>query len=85
MQGEAQLGLHGAVPELLGLSPGKRIVLIPGDDLVRSGPYVQPPYNTWIGSWRSQGFGGLTFKEANSRYRPGEVSREWTVTDLPRR
>ncbi len=59
--------------------------VIPGDDLVRSGPYVQPPYNTWIGSWRSQGFGGLTFKEANSRYRPGEVSREWTVTDLPRR
>ncbi|CAN5806876.1 hypothetical protein BH11MYX2_BH11MYX2_31140 [soil metagenome] len=27
-------GLHGALPELLGLAPGKRIVLIPGEDLV---------------------------------------------------
>jgi ATP dependent DNA ligase domain len=59
--------------------------VIPGDDLVRSGPYVQPPYNTWVGSWRSQGFGGLTFKEANSRYRPGEESPDWTASDLPRR
>ncbi len=59
--------------------------IITGDDLVRSGPYVQPPYNTWIGSWRSQGFGGLTFKEANSRYRPGEESPDWATSDLPRR
>lgn len=59
--------------------------VIPGDDLVRAGPYVQPPYGTWIGSWRSQGFIGLTFKEANSRYRPGEVAADWATSDLPRR
>jgi ATP dependent DNA ligase domain len=59
--------------------------VIPGDDLVRAGPYVQPPYGTWMGSWRSQGFTGLTFKEANSRYRPGEESSEWTTSELPRR
>ena len=59
--------------------------VIPGDDLVRAGPYVQPPYDTWIGSWRSQGFGALSFKEANSRYRPGEESAEWTRSDMPRR
>ena len=59
--------------------------VITGDDLVRAGPYVQPPYGTWVGSWRSQGFYGLTFKEANSRYRPGEVASDWTTADLPRR
>lgn len=59
--------------------------VIPGDDLVRAGPYVQPPYHIWIGSWRVQGFMGLTFKEANSRYRPGEPSAEWATSDLPRR
>ena len=59
--------------------------VIPGDDMVRPGPYVQPPYGTWVGSWRSQGFSGLTFKEANSRYRPGETSAEWATSDLPRR
>ena len=28
------LGLHGVIPELLGLVPGKRIILIPGEDLL---------------------------------------------------
>ncbi len=28
---------------------------------------------SWVGSWRAQGFAGLTFKAANSRYRPGET------------
>jgi ATP dependent DNA ligase domain len=59
--------------------------IIPGDDIVRAGPYVQPPYGTWIGSWRSQGFVGLTFKEANSRYAPGEIAADWATSDLPRR
>lgn len=59
--------------------------VIPGDDLVRAGPYVRPPYERWIGSWRAQGFLGMTFKAANSRYRPGEQSDEWARSDLPRR
>jgi ATP dependent DNA ligase domain len=65
----------------------KRILesVVPGDDLVRAGPYVQPPFTTWIGSWRAQGFTGLTFKEANSRYRPGEEAADWTSSAMPRR
>jgi ATP dependent DNA ligase domain len=59
--------------------------VIPGDDLVRAGPYVLPPYERWIGSWRAQGFNGITFKAANSRYRPGEPSDDWAQSDLPRR
>ncbi len=65
----------------------KRILesVIPGEELVRTGPYVLPPYTTWMGSWRAQGFTRLTFKEANSRYRPGEEAADWTTADMPRR
>jgi hypothetical protein len=65
----------------------KRILesVIPGEELVRTGPYVLPPYTTWMGSWRAQGFTRLTFKEANSRYRPGEEASDWTTSDMPRR
>lgn len=59
--------------------------IIPGDDLVRAGPYVLPPYITWIGSWRMQGFTGVTLKEANSRYRSGELAHDWTKSNMPRR
>jgi bifunctional non-homologous end joining protein LigD len=54
-------------------------------DLVRLGAYVRPPIHTWVGSWKAQGFEGLTFKAANSRYRPGESSPEWVVSGMPRR
>jgi hypothetical protein len=59
--------------------------LIRGTDLVRSGVFVRPPIATWVGSWRAQGFPGLTFKEANSRYRPGERTDEWATSAMPRR
>lgn len=59
--------------------------LIRGTDLVRSGIFVRPPIATWVGSWRAQGFPGLTFKEANSRYRPGERADEWATSSMPRR
>jgi ATP dependent DNA ligase domain len=54
-------------------------------DLVRLGIYVRPPIDTWLASWRAQGFNGLTYKAANSRYRPGETSAEWAVGGMPRR
>ncbi len=65
----------------------KRILesMLPGDDLVRAGLYVRPPISTWIGSWRAQGFTGLTFKEANGRYHPGEATRDWATSGMPRR
>jgi ATP dependent DNA ligase domain len=59
-------------------------ILRPGY-LVRPGLFVRQPIDSWIGSWRAQGFRGLTFKAANSRYRPGETAADWTQSDLPRR
>ena len=53
--------------------------------LVRPGLFVRHPINSWVGSWRAQGFYALTFKAANSRYRPGETADDWTLSDLPRR
>jgi ATP-dependent DNA ligase len=53
--------------------------------LVRTGLFVRQPIDSWIQSWRAQGFQAMTFKAANSRYRPGEASAEWTLSDLPRR
>ncbi len=59
--------------------------VLPGDPMVRAGMYVRPPFETWMGSWRAQGFRGLAFKGANSRYRPGEVAPDWITMPIPRR
>jgi hypothetical protein len=59
--------------------------VLPGDPIVRASMYVRPPIETWIGSWRAQGFRSLAFKGANSRYRPGEVAPDWITTPIPRR
>jgi hypothetical protein len=32
-----------------------------------------------------QGFSGVTFKAANSRYLPGKPNPEWAVSGMPRR
>ncbi len=65
----------------------KRVLdsVLTADQLVRIGPYVRQPIGSWIGSWRAQGFRGMTFKAANSRYRPGETADDWTHAELPRR
>lgn len=54
-------------------------------DLVRRGVFVRPPIEAWIGSWRSLGFTELSFKAANSRYRPGTPTNEWVSVPMPRR
>jgi hypothetical protein len=54
-------------------------------DLVRVGAFIRPPIMSWVGSWKAQGFDGLTYKAANSRYFPGEMKRDWTITGMPRR
>jgi hypothetical protein len=59
--------------------------ILPGGDLVRPSPYVRPPLASWVGSWRAQGFRGLAFKAANSRYKPGEKAKDWASTSMPRR
>jgi hypothetical protein len=59
--------------------------ILPGDPLVRASMFVRPPIERWVGSWRAQGFRGLAFKGANSRYRPGEVAKDWITRPMPRR
>ena len=59
--------------------------ILPGHPLVRASMYIRPPIERWVGSWRAQGFRGLAFKGANSRYRPGEVAHDWTTRPMPRR
>jgi len=54
-------------------------------DLLRLGTFVRPPIENWAGSWRAQGFSGLTFKAANSRYLPGEPNPDWVISGMPRR
>ena len=54
-------------------------------DLVRRGMFVRPPIDSWIGSWRALGFGGLSFKDANARYRPGAASPDWVSMRMPPR
>ena len=57
-----------------------RVDRAPGDARPPRTVYVRPPIETWIGSWRAQGFRGITFKGANSRYRPGETADDWAST-----
>lgn len=53
--------------------------------LVRLGPYIRLPVDTWLGSWRAQGFRAVAYKEANGRYRPGEKAEGWAVANIPPR
>jgi hypothetical protein len=59
--------------------------VVAAGELVRPSPYVRPPVDTWLGSWRAQGFTGITYKAANSHYRPGEQNPDWTTTPMPKR
>jgi ATP-dependent DNA ligase len=52
---------------------------------VRRTPFVREPAGSFIITWRSQGFGGLAYKEANSRYRPGLPNEDWSLISMPRR
>jgi hypothetical protein len=54
-------------------------------DVVRIGAFIRPPIMSWVGSWKAQGFDGLTYKAANSRYHPGETRQEWAISGMPRR
>ena len=65
----------------------KRVLesIVPPERLVRPSPFVREPLGSWIGSWRAQGFRAMSFKAANSRYRPGETADDWTLADLPHR
>jgi ATP-dependent DNA ligase len=59
-------------------------VVVPGD-LVRVGIHVRVPVDPWLGTWRNLGFRQLAYKDANGRYRPGEVNDGWATADIPQR
>jgi ATP-dependent DNA ligase len=48
-------------------------------ELLRVTPYARPPIRPWFNTWKSAGFDGLVMKAANSRYRPGELTSDWTI------
>jgi ATP-dependent DNA ligase len=52
---------------------------------VRRTPFVREPAGSFINTWRSAGFGGLAYKTANSRYRPGAANDDWSLIAMPRR
>jgi hypothetical protein len=52
---------------------------------IRVGAFVRPPIEHWVSSWRAQGFSGLTYKAANSRYLSGKPNPDWVVAGMPRR
>src|SRR5207342_2129745 len=54
-------------------------------DVVRIGAFIRPPILSWVGSWKAQGFSGITYKAANSRYHPGEAHPDWAVAGMPHR
>jgi ATP-dependent DNA ligase len=52
---------------------------------IRRTPFVREPAGSFIITWRALGFGGLAYKEANSRYHPGAPNEEWSLIPMPRR
>jgi ATP-dependent DNA ligase len=58
-------------------------ILVEGP-LVRRGIHVKPPIDLWLSTWRSLGFRSLAYKQANSRYRPGEANEDWATASIPR-
>jgi ATP-dependent DNA ligase len=59
-------------------------VLAEGERIRRT-PFVREPAGSFITTWRSAGFGGLAYKSANSRYRPGAANDDWSLISMPRR
>lgn len=59
-------------------------VLVEGDR-VRRGIHVRPPVDVWLSTWRTLGFRSLAYKDANSRYRPGEPNEDWAKAHIPHR
>lgn len=52
-------------------------------ELVRITPFVRPPIGNFLATWRGLGFGELAYKGANSRYAPGQASRDWSILPMP--
>lgn len=55
------------------------------EELVRRTLFVRLPVDSWVGTWRSMGFGAMAYKAANSRYHPGRSEPEWATARIPAR
>ncbi len=75
------LVLDGQVLLDLPLLERKRLLesIIVGSELVRTSPFVRPPLERWLPSWKAVGFTGAVLKASNSRYVPGALADDWTV------
>jgi hypothetical protein len=49
--------------------------------LVRLSPWVTPPIDAWLRTWRASGFKGAILKSANGRYVPGSKTVEWALVE----
>lgn len=52
-------------------------------EIVRRTMHVRPPVTTWYRQWRALGFRAYVIKSANSHYRPGALSEDWTANIIP--
>ncbi len=59
--------------------------VLPEGERVRRTPFVREPAGSFIRTWRSLGFSGLAYKEANGRYHPGAPNDSWSRIAMPRR
>ena len=75
------LVLDGQVLLDLPLLERKRLLesVVVDSQLVRTSPYVRPPLDRWLPSWKAVGFTGAVLKAANSRYIPGALAEDWYV------
>jgi ATP-dependent DNA ligase len=53
--------------------------------LIRLTMAVRPPVQVWYAQWRALGIRMFAVKDANSRYEPGGMNRDWTTAAIPRR
>jgi ATP-dependent DNA ligase len=55
------------------------------DELVRVTPFVRPPIDSFVATWRGLGFRAMVYKGANSRYVPDAPNKDWSIVAMPMR
>jgi ATP-dependent DNA ligase len=52
-------------------------------ELVRITPFVRPPIDSFLATWRGLGFQALAYKAPNSRYTPDAATDDWSMVSIP--
>ena len=71
----------GRTLALLGISGTGALILGTIVAGMRISPVARPPLLPWFNSWKAAGLRGVILKAANSRYRPGELTTEWSTVE----